>query len=97
MSDDRDPEATLREWKESMAAEHDAAISEPDPDARHAVEAVVQHSERVSFELADGELVETGREVVEAGDPELFGCACGVRGMTRAEAREHLAAAGTHS
>ena len=93
MSDERDPEATLREWKESMAADHAAEIANPDPDERHEIEAVVQHSERVSFALADGDLVETGREPVEAGEPELFGCACGVRGMSRAEAREHLAAA----
>ena len=92
MSDDRDPEATLREWTESMRAEHAGAIANPDPDADHAVEAVVQPSERVSFELAGGELTERGRELIEAGEPELFSCVCGVRGMTRAEAREHLAA-----
>lgn len=89
---DRDPEATLREWKESMAAEHEAEIAEPDLDADHGIEAVVQHSERVRFAFEDGDLVETARERVEAGEPELFSCACGVRGMTREEARTHLAA-----
>lgn len=93
MSDERDPEATLREWKESMAAEHDEAIESPDPDADHDIEAVVQHSERVVFAYEDGDLVEHERERIEAGTPELFGCSCGVRGMTRDEAREHAAAA----
>jgi hypothetical protein len=93
VSDERDPEATLREWKASMQAEHDAAIAEPDPDADHRIEAVVQPSERVRFAYADGELVEEARERVEAGEPQLFSCACGVRGMTREEAREHAAAA----
>jgi hypothetical protein len=93
MTDERDPEATLREWKESMAADHAAEIANPNPGERHAIEAVVQHSERVSFALADGSLVETGREPVETDEPELFGCACGVRGMTRDEARTHLTAA----
>ncbi|MFC7176655.1 hypothetical protein [Halosegnis marinus] len=90
---DRDPEATLREWKESMAAEHEAAIAKPDPDADHRVEAVVQYSERVRFALADGDLAETDRETVEPGEPELFSCICGVRGMSREEARTHLRAA----
>lgn len=93
MSDERDPEATLQEWKESMQAEHEAAIAEPDPDADHAIEAVVQPSERVRFAYTDGELVERDRERVEAGEPQLFSCTCGVRGMTREEAREHAAAA----
>ena len=92
VSDDRDPEATLREGKESMQAEHAEAIANPDPDVDHAVEAVVQPSERVSFEVEDGTLVEQDRERIETGEPELFACACGVRGMTREEAREHLAA-----
>jgi hypothetical protein len=94
VSDDRDPEATLREWKESMQAEHADAIANPDPDADHAVEAVVQPSERIRFAYEDGELVEQDRERIEADEPELFACACGVRGMTREEAREHLAAVG---
>lgn len=97
MSDEHDPEATLREWKESMAAEHEAAISDPDPDERHEVEAVVQHSERVRYGFADGDLIERERERVEADDPELFSCVCGVRGMTREEARDHLAAAESQS
>ncbi|MFB6117463.1 hypothetical protein [Halosegnis sp.] len=93
MDDERDPEATLRAWKESMAAEHETAIEEPDPTADHSIEAVVQLSVRLRFSLVDGRLVERDREQVEAGEPELFSCACGVRGMTRAEAREHLIAA----
>lgn len=93
MPDKRDPEATLREWKESMAADHAAEIANPDPDERHEIEAVVQHSERITFHVEDGALVERERERIEAGEPELFGCACGVRGMTRAEACAHAAAA----
>lgn len=95
-NDDRDPEATLREWKESMQDEHAAAIAEPDPDATHEIEGVAQVSYRVTFRYdpdAD-ELVRTGTEQVdELTDPELLSCACGVRGMTREEAREHLDAA----
>jgi hypothetical protein len=96
MSDDRDPEATLREWKESMQAEHADAIANPDPDADHAVEGVTQVSYRVAFgyDAAADELVRESTEQVEdLVDPELLSCACGVRGMTREEAREHLAAA----
>jgi hypothetical protein len=96
MSDDRDPEATLREWKESMQAEHADAIENPDPDADHAVEGVTQVSYRVAFgyDPAADELVrESTEQVDELADPELLSCACGVRGMTREEAREHLAAA----
>jgi hypothetical protein len=96
MTDDRDPEATLREWKESMQAEHADAIANPDPDETHAVEGVAQVSYRVAFAYdADaGELVrESTEQVDDPSDPELLSCACGVRGMTREEAREHLAAA----
>ena len=64
----------------------------PDPDADHAVEAVVQPSERIRFSYESGELVEQDRERIETDEPELFACACGVRGMTREEAREHLTA-----
>jgi hypothetical protein len=97
MTEDRDPEATLREWKEGMQAEHERAIAEPDPEADHRIEAVAQVSYRLRYELADGELVEAGRERVEEGDeatdPELFSCVCGVRGMTREEAERHAGAA----
>jgi hypothetical protein len=43
-----DPEATLEEWKESMQAEHEAAIANPDPDAEHRIEAVSQVNYRVT-------------------------------------------------
>ncbi|MFB6179754.1 MAG: hypothetical protein ABEI77_08530, partial [Halorientalis sp.] len=49
MTDERDPEATLEEWKESMQAEHAEAIANPDPDESHEIEAVVQLSYRLSY------------------------------------------------
>ncbi len=96
MSDERDPETTLREWKESMQAEHAEAIAAPDPDADHAIEGVAQVSYCITFAYdadADELARETTEQVDELADPELFSCACGVRGMTREEARQHLAAA----
>jgi hypothetical protein len=90
-----DPEATLEEWKETMQEEHEAAIANPDPDEDHRIEGVTQVSYRVTFEYdgAAGELVRDEREQVEElNDPELLSCACGVRGMTREEAREHIEA-----
>jgi hypothetical protein len=96
MSDDRDPEATLREWKESMQAEHAEAIADPDPDADHAIEGVAQVSYRVTFAYdadADALVRDSTEQVDELADPALLSCRCGVRGMTREEAREHLVAA----
>ncbi|WP_254832711.1 hypothetical protein [Haloglomus salinum] len=92
---ERDPEATLEEWKESMQDEHERAIAEPDPDAAHEVEGVVQVSYRVGYDYDpdEGLVVAESEQVDERGEPELLGCSCGVRGMTREEAREHLAAA----
>jgi hypothetical protein len=90
---DRDPEATLEEWKASMQAEHDSAIADPDPDADHHVTGVSQVSYRVAYEYRDGELEEARTERLhELEPPELLSCACGVRGMTHEEARSHLAA-----
>lgn len=97
MSDepDRDPEAGLEAWKESMQAEHADAIAKPDPDTDHRIEGVSQVSYRVRFAYdpeADA-LVETETEQVhDLEPPELLGCSCGVRGMTHEEARTHLAA-----
>lgn len=94
--DDRDPEATLDEWKASMRAEHEDAIKNPDPDAEHRIEGVAQVSYRVTFDYdpAADALVKAGEsQVDEPTEPELLSCACGVRGMTRAEARAHVAAA----
>jgi hypothetical protein len=95
MTDERDPEATLEEWKESMNEEHERAIADPDPDADHHVEGVVQVSYRVgySYDPDEGLVVTSDEQVAERGEPELLGCSCGVRGMSREEAREHLAAA----
>lgn len=92
---ERDPEATLEEWKASMSEEHERAIAEPDPDAGHAVEGVVQVSYRVGYDYdpEEGLVVASEAQVDERGEPELLGCSCGVRGMTREEARKHLAAA----
>ncbi|WP_135663591.1 hypothetical protein [Halorhabdus rudnickae] len=89
------PERTLEEWKDSMQDEHAAAIANPDPDATHQIEGITQVSYRYSFEYDadDDSLRRIDRtQVDEPHEPELFSCTCGVRGMTRAEAREHLAA-----
>ena len=95
MTDDTDPESNLKEWKETMQAEHADAIANPDPEKDHRIEGVTQVSYRVYFEY-DGErgtLERTRREQVdELADPELLSCACGVRGMTPEEATEHLSA-----
>jgi len=90
-----DPGRTPEEWKASMQADHAAAIANPDPDASHQIEGVTQVSYRYSFAYdADGDRLERvdRTQVDELRDPELFSCACGVRGMTREEARDHLAA-----
>lgn len=94
--DERDPEATLDEWKESMRAEHEAAIANPDPAEDHRIEGVTQVPHRVSFayDAATDSLVRDEVEQVgELTDPELRSCTCGVRGMTPEEAREHVRAA----
>lgn len=96
MSDDTDMNDALEEWKSEMQAEHEAAIEHPDPDEDHRIEGVAQVSYRVSFTFDEnvGELQRTGTEQVdELADPELLSCSCGVRGMTRAEARTHVVAA----
>jgi len=96
MTDDSDPESNLQQWKETMQAEHDAAIHDPDPDETHRIEGVSQVSYRVYFDYDpdSGSLERASREQVdELADPELLACACGVRGMTREEAEEHAAAA----
>ena len=95
MTNDRDPEKTLEDWKAEMQAEHEAAIADPDPDEDHRIEGVTQVSYRVYFEYdpAAEELARDRREQVDdLADPELLSCSCGVRGMTRAEARQHVAA-----
>ncbi|RNJ27365.1 hypothetical protein [Halosegnis longus] len=92
MTDDRDPEATLEEWKDSMQADHEAAIRNPDPNDDHRIESVVQASVRIGFAYEEGDLVESSRERVDPPEPELFSCICGVRGMTREEATAHMAA-----
>ncbi|MDS0281389.1 hypothetical protein [Haloarcula onubensis] len=96
MTDDTDPESNLAAWKETMQAEHDDAIHDPDPSADHRIEGVAQVSYRVYFEYdAEQEsLTRTDREQVdELRDPELLSCACGVRGMTPEEATAHIEAA----
>lgn len=96
MSEDRDPEATLEEWKTSMQAEHETAIEEPDPDTAHRLEGVSQVSYRMqyTYDPEAGELSRTSTEQVhELEEPDLLACSCGVRGMSREEARTHLAAA----
>jgi len=96
MADDTDPGSNLEAWKETMQAEHEAAIENPDPDADHRIEGVSQVTYRVHFDY-DPErdsLERASREQVdELADPELLSCACGVRGMTPEEATEHVAAA----
>jgi len=88
-----DPGATLEEWKETMQAEHEEAIENPDPDAEHEIEGVTQVTYRVTFAYDDEReaLVRDEREQVdELSDPELLSCACGVRGMTPEEALTHI-------
>ncbi|MFC7141872.1 hypothetical protein ACFQMA_18805 [Halosimplex aquaticum] len=96
MTDERDPEAALNEWKDAMQAEHAEAIANPDPDEEHRIEGVTQVNHRVYFEY-DPETDRLERDRVEQvddlTDPELRSCACGVRGMTPEEAREHVRAA----
>jgi hypothetical protein len=96
MSDDTDPESNLQQWKETMRAEHEAAIHDPDPDADHRIEGVTQVSYRVAFEYdEDSESLERAsrEQVDELRDPELLSCVCGVRGMTPEEATAHVEAA----
>jgi hypothetical protein len=96
MSDDRDPEATLDEWKDAMQAEHAEAIANPDPDETHRIEGVTQVSHRVTFAYdpeSDSLEREAVEQVGELTDPELLSCSCDVRGMTPEEAREHVRAA----
>ncbi|WP_276273928.1 hypothetical protein [Haloarcula litorea] len=79
-----------------MQAEHAEAIANPAPDETHRIEGVTQVSYRVTFDYdpdADGLSRAEREQVDDLADPELFSCACGVRGMTREEAREHVAAA----
>ncbi|QLD84835.1 hypothetical protein HWV23_03590 [Natronomonas halophila] len=97
MSDDADINDALQEWKSEMQAEHAEAIETPDPEADHRIEGVTQVNYRMTFAYDEetAELERTGTEQVEElSDPELLSCSCGVRGMTRAEARSHIEAAG---
>ena len=91
-----DPSETLEEWKDELQAEHEDAIRNPDSDADHRVEGLTQVNYRVYFEYdeATGELERARTDRVDdLTDPELLSCACGVRGMTREEARRHVEAA----
>lgn len=97
MTDDADVNDALQEWKSEMQAEHAEAIANPDPEEGHRIEGVAQVNYRVAFEYDDeaGELRRSETEQVdELADPELLSCSCGVRGMTRAEARSHIEAVG---
>ena len=99
MTDDRDPEATLEEWKESMQAEHEDAIENPDPDEDHRIEGVTQVNYRLYYEYDPEEGLQRTKEIQvdELTDPELRSCSCGVRGMTPEEAETHVAAASEQS
>jgi hypothetical protein len=91
-----DTSNSLEEWTEGMQAEHEAAIHDPDPSADHRIEGVSQVSYRVYFEYDEeaGQLErDRADQVDDLADPELLSCACGVRGMTREEARQHVEAA----
>jgi hypothetical protein len=96
MTDETETNEALEQWKAEMQAEHEAAIENPDPDENHRIEGVSQVSHRVYFTY-DDESAELERaeveQVEELADPELLACSCGVRGMTRAEARTHVEAA----
>lgn len=96
MTDETETNEALDQWKAEMQAEHEDAIENPDPAEDHRIEGVAQVSYRVSFaydeESDELRRVET-EQVDELADPELLSCSCGVRGMTRAEARTHVVAA----
>lgn len=97
MGDERDPEATLEEWKSELQAEHAAAIMDPDPDEDHRIEGVAQITYRVYYDYREesGALERSHEEQMdEITDPELRSCSCGVRGMTPDEARAHIEAVG---
>lgn len=73
MSEDRDPEATLDEWKEAMQAEHANAIENPDPGADHRIEGVGQVSYRVSDEYdADSDARDAVGERAESSPARRF-------------------------
>lgn len=96
MTDEQDPEATLKQWKAEMEAEHDDAIANPDPEEDHHIEGVAQVNYRMYYEYdEETEALERTRkvQVEELTDPDLRSCSCGVRGMTPEEARDHLEAA----
>ena len=79
-----------------MQAEHADAIANPDPDEDHRIEGVVQVNYRVYYDYdAETDALDRTRteQVNDLSDPDLLSCACGVRGMTPAEARQHIAAA----
>jgi hypothetical protein len=97
MTDDADVNDALQEWKSGMQAEHTEAIENPDPNEDHRIEGVSQVNYRVAFEYdekADELRRSEAEQVDELSDPELLSCSCGVRGMTSAEARSHVEAAG---
>jgi len=88
-----DPGSNLEEWKETMQAEHEDAIANPDPDVDHGIEGISQVSYRVTFDYdAESDSLERveREQVDELTDPDLLSCVCGVRGMTREEATEHV-------
>jgi len=96
MTGERDPESNLEQWKSAMQEEHSEAIANPDPEESHRIEGVAQVTYRVTFDYdAEADALERAEaeEVDDLTDPELLSCACGVRGMTPEEAREHMAAA----
>lgn len=96
MTDERDPEKTLEDWKSEMQGEHEDAIQNPDSDEDHRIEGVTQVNHRMYYEYdeSSGALVRAREEQVsELTDPELRSCSCGVRGMTPDEALEHVEAA----
>ena len=96
MTDETETNEALEQWKAEMQAEHEAAIENPDSDEDHRIEGVAQVSYRVSFtydEESDELRQAETEQVDELTEPELLSCSCGVRGMTRTEARTHVAAA----
>jgi len=96
MTDDSNPEANLEQWQSAMRAEHEEAITNPDPDEEHRIEGVAQVSYRLAYDYdpeSDSLERATTEQVAELADPELLSCACGVRGMTREEATDHVRAA----
>lgn len=84
------------DWVAELRVRQREAVLNPDPDEPHHVTGLSQVNYRVhyAYRPEEDDLTETDREQIEAATtPELLSCRCGIGGMERAEALEHLRAA----